>query len=59
MAGVRLVLAALKCDLREDEATKERLQNYNEECITYDEGLAMARKIKAVRYLGTHPSQIL
>lgn len=44
--GVKLVLVALKCDLRNDEelAHKKKL-------ITYDEGLAMAKKIGALRYL--------
>lgn len=51
--GVKLALVALKCDLREDEATKERLARYDEKCVSYDEGLAMAKYIKAVRYLGT------
>lgn len=39
--GVKLVLVALKCDLREAEGA----------VISYDEGLAVAKKIKAVRYL--------
>jgi len=50
--GVKLCLVALKCDLRDDERTKERLARHGEKCITYDEGLAMAKHIKAVRYLG-------
>jgi hypothetical protein len=51
--GVKLVLVALKCDLRDDERTKERLAKYGEKCISYEEGLSMAKQIKAVRYLGT------
>lgn len=51
--GVKLALVALKCDLRDDEQTKERLAKFGEKCITYDEGLAMAKEIRAVRYLGT------
>jgi Rho family protein len=50
--GVKLVLVALKCDLRDDEATKERLDKYGEKCISYEQGLAMAKQLKAVRYLG-------
>lgn len=50
--GVKLCLVALKCDLRDDERTKERLVRHGEKCITYDEGLAMAKHIRAVRYLG-------
>ena len=53
--GVKLVLVALKCDLRDDEGTKERLAKYGEKCISYEEGLAMAKLIKAVRYLGILP----
>jgi Rho family protein len=41
--GVKLVLVALKCDLRETE----------QQVITYEEGLAVAKRIKAVRYLET------
>jgi len=50
---VKLCLVALKCDLRDDDRTKERLAKYGEKCITYDEGLAMAKQIRAVRYLGS------
>ena len=52
IVGVKLVLVALKCDLRDDERTKERLGKYGEKCISYEEGLAMAKQIRAVRYLG-------
>jgi len=52
LLGVKLALVALKCDLREDEATRERLARFGEKCITYEEGLDMARRIHAVRYLG-------
>ncbi|ORY74606.1 ras family-domain-containing protein [Protomyces lactucae-debilis] len=41
--GVKLVLVALKCDLRETE----------QQVISYEEGLAVAKRIKAVRYLET------
>jgi len=47
-----LALVALKCDLRDDERTKERLAKYGEKCISYEEGLEIARQIHAVRYLG-------
>ena len=50
--GVKLALVALKCDLRDDDGTKERLARYGEKCISYEEGLEMARQIHAVRYLG-------
>jgi Rho family, other len=54
---VKLCLVALKCDLRDDEGTKERLARHNEKCISYDEGLAMAKHIRAVRYLGSPPKK--
>ena len=50
--GVKLALVALKCDLRDDEQTKQRLAKYGEKCVTYEEGLEVAKQIKAVRYLG-------
>jgi Rho family protein len=31
---------------------KERLQRYNTHAVQYDEGLAVARRIRASRYLG-------
>ncbi|KAI8974994.1 small GTPase superfamily [Pilobolus umbonatus] len=37
----RLILVALKCDLRET----------TQDCILYEEGLALAKRIHAVRYL--------
>lgn len=43
---------ALKCDLREDPAVKERLGRHSLHPVTYDEGLATARAIRASRYLG-------
>ena len=50
--GVQIVLCALKCDLRDDEVTTSRLAKYNQVVIGYDEGLAVAKKVKAVRYVG-------
>jgi Rho family protein len=68
--GVKLVLVALKCDLRtgedtdieqaapghpEDESFNPYSQNGNshhqKRLISYDEGLAVAKKIGALRYL--------
>jgi len=49
--GVKLVLVALKCDLRDDYAVKERLQRYGTHPVQYEEGLAIARRIRASRYL--------
>ncbi|KAJ7113688.1 P-loop containing nucleoside triphosphate hydrolase protein [Mycena crocata] len=49
--GVKLVLVALKCDLRDDRPVKERLQRYGAHPVQYEEGLAVARRIRASRYL--------
>ncbi|KAF5355305.1 hypothetical protein D9758_005982 [Tetrapyrgos nigripes] len=49
--GVKLVLVALKCDLRDDWPVKERLSRYNAHPVQYEEGLAVARRIRASRYL--------
>lgn len=46
--SVKLVLTALKCDLRKDE-----FLNDNPNAIAYEEGLAKAKEIGAVKYLGT------
>lgn len=69
-AGVKLVLVALKCDLREkhsdddddEEREEEEAENGNagagsttprkRECIDYKQGLEVARRIQALRYLG-------
>lgn len=53
--GVKLVLVALKCDLREqggDEETEEGAQHREKkEMINYNQGLEVARRINALRYL--------
>ncbi|CAB4252878.1 similar to Saccharomyces cerevisiae YIL118W RHO3 Non-essential small GTPase of the Rho/Rac subfamily of Ras-like proteins involved in the establishment of cell polarity [Maudiozyma barnettii] len=65
--GVKLVLVALKCDLRNSEhdnnvinpnnigdqenTTNGRSRNGNKDLVTYEEGLAMAKQIGALRYL--------
>jgi len=49
--GVKLVLVALKCDLRDDPAVRERLKRYGTHTVQYEEGLAVARRIRASRYL--------
>lgn len=46
------ILAALKCDLRDDRNVRERLARYNKTTVQYEEGLAVARRIRASRYLG-------
>ncbi|KAK7031407.1 GTP-binding protein Rho3 [Favolaschia claudopus] len=50
--GVKVrVLVALKCDLRDDRPVKERLMRYGSHPVQYEEGLAVARRIRASRYL--------
>lgn len=63
--GVKLVLVALKCDLRSNEDTdvdnheEESFNPYNQSnpyqqsrrLISYEEGLAVAKKVGALRYL--------
>lgn len=57
--GVRLVLVALKCDLREQNKDEDEDGNASHEpkrpMIDYKQGLAVAEKIKALRYLGEYP----
>ncbi|WWD21713.1 hypothetical protein CI109_106200 [Kwoniella shandongensis] len=49
--GVKVILIALKCDLRDDPTVKEKLARRSQHPVTYDEGLAAARAIRANRYL--------
>jgi len=54
--GVKLVLVALKCDLREQETEEgeaggEVAQREKKEMISYNQGLEVARRIGAMRYL--------
>ncbi|PBK99413.1 hypothetical protein ARMGADRAFT_1043645 [Armillaria gallica] len=42
---------ALKCDLRDDRAVKDRLLRYGTHPVEYEEGLSVARRIRASRYL--------
>jgi Rho family, other len=52
--GVKLVLVALKCDLREetDDDGVDGTHEPKKPMIDYKQGLAVAEKIKALRYLG-------
>lgn len=52
LTSVQLVLVACKCDLREDQETARRLARYGSRVVEYEEGLAVARRIRASRYLG-------
>lgn len=52
--GVKLVLVALKCDLREqgeDEDNENGEPREKRPMINYDQGLEVARRIGALRYL--------
>jgi Rho family protein len=52
--GVKLVLVALKCDLRneqEEENQNQASNNRRKDLISYEEGLSMAKSIGALRYL--------
>ncbi|KAH9993679.1 small GTPase superfamily [Russula compacta] len=57
--GVKLVLVALKCDLRDEASTRERLARFGMQAVQYEEGLATARRIRASRYLGMQPCLLL
>ena len=50
--GVKLVLVALKCDLRKRDDAEDDEPQPEKALINYDEGLKVAEKIKALRYLG-------
>jgi Rho family protein len=51
--GVKIVLVALKCDLRERRDDEEEMgQEPKRALIEYKRGLQVAQKIKALRYLG-------
>ncbi|SCZ90194.1 BZ3500_MvSof-1268-A1-R1_Chr1-3g01832 [Microbotryum saponariae] len=49
--GVKVCLVALKCDLRDDPATKASLARYQEYPVQYEQGLEVAKSIRASRYL--------
>ena len=49
--GVKVVLCALKCDLREEQEKDEEEERPPQRMIQYNEGLEVARKIGALRYL--------
>jgi small GTP-binding protein len=45
------LLVGTKMDLRRDEGTLKKLRDANQVPITYEQGLELARKIKAIRYM--------
>lgn len=49
-------MIALKCDLRDDRTVRDRLARYGAHTVQYEEGLAVARRIRASRYLGAYHS---
>jgi len=55
--GVKIVLCALKCDLREEhekDDDDEAPAAPHRQMVQYHEGLQVARTIGALRYLGTN-----
>jgi Rho family protein len=52
--GVKIVLVALKCDLREEQDgdEEEGATEPKRPMIDYKQGLQVAQSIKALRYLG-------
>ncbi|GAA6004440.1 hypothetical protein JCM10207_000728 [Rhodosporidiobolus poonsookiae] len=49
--GVKVCLVALKCDLREDWNVREKLARHGQQIVEYEQGLTMAKRIRANRYL--------
>lgn len=47
--GVKLCLVALKCDLREDQPTKEKLSRLGEVPVSYEEVRLVDAEVKAER----------
>ena len=56
--GVELVLVALKCDLRPSAGEEEDANGEPKRAtISYNQGLEVAKRIRALRYLGMIQSQ--
>ena len=49
--GVKIILVALKCDLRDAPETVEKRLAGHPPPLTYADGVAVAKRIKASRYL--------
>lgn len=54
--GVELVLVALKCDLRPSSSDEDDAQEPKHPTLTYKQGLEVAKRIQALRYLGRRVS---
>ncbi|KAI5449435.1 Rho GTPase [Naganishia albida] len=50
-AGVKVILVALKCDLRDDPEAGQRLRERGMRMVGYEEGLQVAQRVGATRYL--------
>lgn len=50
--GVKIVLCALKCDLREEQEKEDEGAHPTPPVIQYKDGLDAAKSIGALRYLG-------
>lgn len=48
--NIPVILVGTKLDLREDEETLRRLQERSISPVTYQQGMQLAREIKATRY---------
>lgn len=49
--GIPIILVGTKLDLRDDRATAEGLRSKKMEPVSYEQALAVAREIRAVKYL--------
>ena len=49
--GVKLCLVALKCDLREDQSTKEKLSRLGEVPVSYEEVRLVPSELHVIRQL--------
>lgn len=49
--GAPIILVGTKCDLRNDESMVQKLQNHGMHLITKEQGIKMAERIGAVKYV--------
>uniref|UniRef100_A0A6B2LG98 Uncharacterized protein n=1 Tax=Arcella intermedia TaxID=1963864 RepID=A0A6B2LG98_9EUKA len=50
-AGVPFILVGMKCDLKDDPSIVEKLRNQGKSVVTYEQGIALANQIGALKYL--------